>query len=44
MADSKHPRRFDEGFKRQIVQLYDNGKKMSEIEAEYDLSHSTVTR
>ena len=24
--------------------VYDNGKKMSELEAEYDLSHSTVAR
>ena len=44
MADPKHPRHFDEAFKRQIVQLYDNGKKMSELEAEYDLCHSTVAR
>ena len=44
MADPKHPRHFDEAFKRQIVQLYDNGKRMSELEAEYDLSHSTVAR
>ena len=44
MADPKHPRHFDEAFKRQIVQLYDNGKKMSELEAEYDLCQSTVAR
>ena len=44
MADPKHPRHFDEAFKRQIVQLYDNGKKMSELEAEYDLCHATVAR
>ena len=44
MADPKHPRHFDEAFKRQIVQLYDNGKKMSELEAEYDPCHSTVAR
>ena len=44
MADPKHPRRFEEGFKRQIVQLYDNGKTASEIEAEYDIGHSTLHR
>ena len=44
MADPKHPRHYDEAFKRQIVQLYDNGKRLSELEAEYDLGHSTVAR
>ena len=31
MADPKHPRKFSEEFKRQIVQLYDNGKSPAEI-------------
>lgn len=31
MADSKHPRKFSEEFKRQMVELYDNGKPTSEI-------------
>ena len=44
MADPKHPGKFSEEFKRQIVQLYDNGKAVSEIGAQYDLSHSTVHR
>lgn len=44
MRDPKHPRKFDEAFKRQIVELYDNGKPVSDIEKEYDLSHSTVHR
>lgn len=44
MRDPKHPRKFDEAFKRQIVELYDNGKPVSEIEKEHDLSHSTVNR
>lgn len=44
MRDPKHPRKFDEAFKRQIVELYDNGKPVSEIEKDYDLSHSTVNR
>ena len=37
MADPKHPRKFSEEFKRQIVQLYDNGKSPAEIKAEYDM-------
>ena len=34
MRDPKHPRKFDEAFKRQIVELYDNGKPVSDIEWE----------
>ena len=44
MADPKHPRHFSEEFKRQIVELYNNGKPTSEIMAEYDLNRSTVRR
>ena len=44
MADPRRPRRFSEEFKRQIVEPYDNGKPASEIQAEYDLSHSTIHR
>lgn len=44
MADPKHPRRFSEEFKRQIVQLYDGGKGAAEIKAEYDIGHSTLHR
>ena len=44
MADPRHPRKFSEEFKRQIVELYNNGKPASEIQAEYDLSHSTIHR
>ena len=44
MADPKHPRKFSEEFKRQIVQLYDNGKSPSEIRAEYDIGSSTLHR
>ena len=29
MADPKHPRHYEESFKRQIVQLYENGKPFS---------------
>ena len=44
MADPKHPRHFSEEFKRQIVELYNNGKPTSEIMTEYDLNRSTVRR
>lgn len=44
MADSKHPRKFSEEFKRQMVGLYDNGKPTSEILEEYDLGISTFHR
>ena len=42
MSDPKHPRKFDEAFKRQIVKFYDAGKLASEIMAEYDLGNSTL--
>nr|WP_270843729.1 IS3 family transposase [Bifidobacterium pseudocatenulatum] len=44
MADPKHPRHYDEAFKRQIVQLYENGKPAREVRDEYDVSHSTLHR
>lgn len=44
MADSKHPRKFSEEFKRHMVELYDNGKPTSEILEEYDLGSSTFHR
>ena len=44
MADPKHPRRFSDDFKRQIVELHNAGKPMSEIMAEHDLGRSTVCR
>lgn len=44
MADPRHPRKFSEEFKRQIVQLYDNGKSAGDIKAEYDIGHSTLHR
>ena len=44
MADPKHPRHYDEAFKRQIVQLYENGKPSREIRAEYDIARSTPRR
>ena len=44
MADPKRPRRFTEEFKRQIVDLYNNGKPAHEIMAEYDLRKSALRR
>lgn len=44
MADPRHPRKFPEEFKRQIVQMYESGKPASEIYEEYDLCHSTLHR
>ena len=44
MADPKHPRHYEESFKRQIVRLYENGEPAREIKDEYDISHSTPHR
>ena len=44
MAGPRHPRHYEESFKRQIVQLYENGEPAREIRAEYDISHSTLRR
>lgn len=44
MADPKHPRHYDEAFKRQIVQLYENGKPSWEIRAECDIARSAPRR
>ena len=44
MADQKHPRHYDEAFKRQIVQSCENGKPSREIRAEYDIARSTPRR
>lgn len=44
MAGPKHPCHYEESFKRQIVQLYENGKPAREIKDEYDISHSTLHR
>ena len=44
MAGPKHPRHYDEAFKRQIVQLYESGKPSREIRAGYDIARSTPRR
>ena len=44
MAGPRHPRHYEESFKRQIVRLYENGEPAREIRDEYDISHSTLRR
>ena len=44
MADQKHPRHYEEAFKRKIVQLYESGKPSRETGAEYDIARSTLRR
>ena len=44
MADLKHPRHYDEAFKRQIVQLCERGKPFREIRAGHDIARSTPRR
>ena len=44
MAGPKHPRHYEESFKRQIVQLYENGEPAREIRDEYGISRSTPQR
>lgn len=44
MADPNRPRHYEEEFKRQIVQLYENGKPSSRIRAEYGIPRSTLQR
>lgn len=44
MADPKHPRHYDEAFKRQIVQSCESGKPSRETRAECDIARSTLQR
>lgn len=44
MADPKHPRHYDEAFKRQIVQSCESGKPSREIRAGHDIARSTPQR
>lgn len=44
MAGPKHPRHYDEAFKRQIVQSCESGKPSREIRAEYGIARSTLRR
>ena len=44
MAGPNRPRHYEEEFKRQIVQLYENGKPSSQVRAEYGIPRSTLQR
>ena len=44
MAGPKHPRHYDEAFKRQIVQSCESGKPSREIRAGHDIARSTPRR
>lgn len=45
MTESNRPRRtFTPEFKHQLVQLYKNGKRKSEITKEYDVGYSTLDK
>lgn len=44
MVDPKHPRHYEEVFKHRIVQLYEVGKSVREVQAEYDILHFTLHR
>ena len=44
MAGPKHPRHYEESFKRQIVRLYENGRPAREIKDGYDILRSTPQR
>lgn len=41
---SKRSKRYNDEFKKQIVGLVSNGKKISEIVTEYDIARSTVNK
>ncbi len=44
MTSRKKRRTFTEEFKKQMVQLYESGKRKSDILKEYDLSPSTLDK
>lgn len=44
MSERRERRTFTEGFKKQVVSLYNSGKSRSEIIREYDLSSSAFNR
>ena len=44
MSERRAKRTYTNEFKKQIVNLYNNGKKSSEIIKEYDLTPSTFHR
>ena len=44
MTEKRERRTYSENFKKQMVCLYNNGKRRSEIIREYDLSESALDR
>ena len=44
MTNKKERRTFTDEFKNQMVQLYNSGKRKSDILREYDLSPSTLDK
>jgi transposase len=44
MENRKKPRNFSDEFKKQMVQLYENGKRRCDIIREYDLTPSAFGR
>ena len=44
MTERRKRREYNEEFKKQIVQLYNNGKSRAELIREYELSPSSVDR
>ena len=44
MAEKRKRRTYNEDFKQQLVQLYNNGKARAEIIREYDLTDSAFDR
>ena len=44
MANSKATPRYNEGFKKTIVSLYQSGKTYTEIQKEYGISSSALSR
>lgn len=37
-------KKYDEDYKKMIVNLYESGKKISELEREYGISHSNIKK
>ena len=44
MAGPRHPRHYEESFKRRIVRLCENGRPAREVKDECDISRSTLHR
>lgn len=42
MSMAKQYKSYDEEFKKTLVQLYENGKRLSELSREYGINESTI--